>query len=86
MAVAREPADKTEIRTLLISEHPSELRSNIYVSGQVVTVLRFEQDCDPAGTKLLDGKAGSNPCWSGARRWCWSRSGISMMANGLPWS
>ena len=53
VAVAREPGQKTEIRTLLISDHPSTPANNIFVSGQVITVLRFEQDCDPARTKLL---------------------------------
>ncbi|WP_375766123.1 DUF2381 family protein [Archangium gephyra] len=53
VAVALEPGVKTEIRTLLISDHPAQTTPNIYVSGKVSTVLHFEQECDPAGTKLM---------------------------------
>lgn len=52
VAMAREPGTKTEIRTLLMSDHPDQATPHIYVSGQVSTVLRFEQECDPANTKL----------------------------------
>lgn len=51
-ALAREP-DEVAVRTLLLSEHPSDSTHRVYVKGQVVTVLRFEQPCDPANTKLL---------------------------------
>jgi uncharacterized protein (TIGR02268 family) len=50
--LARE-RDPVAIRTLLLSEHPGHAAHRIYVKGQVVTVLRFEQPCDPANTKLL---------------------------------
>jgi len=52
VAMAREPDLKTEIRTLLMSDHPAQATPHIYVSGQVSTVLRFEQECDPANTRL----------------------------------
>jgi hypothetical protein len=35
VARALEPGARTEIRTLLISEHPSRTANNIYVSGRV---------------------------------------------------
>lgn len=53
VARALEPEAKTEIRTLMLTEHPSQTASDIYVSGRVSTVLHFEQDCDPARTRLL---------------------------------
>ncbi len=45
--------EKVAVRTLLLSEHPGDATHRIYVKGQVVTVLRFEQPCDAAKTKLL---------------------------------
>ncbi|QSQ23494.1 DUF2381 family protein [Pyxidicoccus parkwayensis] len=41
------------VRTLLISDHPAEEAHRIGVAGQVATVLRFEQPCDAAKTRLL---------------------------------
>jgi uncharacterized protein (TIGR02268 family) len=68
VAVAREPDQKTEIRTLLISDHPATEAHNIFVSGQVATVLRFEQDCDPARTKLLGWEGRFEPPLVGGRK------------------
>jgi uncharacterized protein (TIGR02268 family) len=68
MAAARGPVEKTEIRTLLMSEHPHELRHHIFVSGQVATVLRFEQECDPVRTKLLDGEGRFEPPLIGGKK------------------
>ncbi|MFE8597288.1 DUF2381 family protein [Archangium violaceum] len=53
VAQALEPGARTEIRTLLLSEHPARTANNVYVSGQVSTTLRFEQEPDPARTRLL---------------------------------
>lgn len=50
MARARDPLS---VRTLLLSEHPRDATHRVYVKGQVVTVLRFEQPCDPTRTKML---------------------------------
>lgn len=52
-ALARNWDDKIMIRTLKISDHPSQEAHDIYVAGQVVTALRFETEVDPAKTKLL---------------------------------
>lgn len=41
------------VRTLVLLEHPGAATHRIYVTGQVVTVLRFEQPVDPARTRLL---------------------------------
>lgn len=45
--------DRGNVRTLLLSESPDDATHRLYVTGQVVTVLQFEQPCDPTKTKLL---------------------------------
>jgi uncharacterized protein (TIGR02268 family) len=40
-------------RALFISKNPASKVPALYVAGQVVTVLRFEQPCDREGTKML---------------------------------
>jgi hypothetical protein len=52
-AALAQAGDPVVVRTLLLSDHPSDATHRVYVKGQVVTVLRFEQPCDPANTKLL---------------------------------
>lgn len=52
-AWARDPQAKMTIRTLKVSEHPEMEAEPIYVSGQVVTALRFEKAVDPQKTTLL---------------------------------
>jgi uncharacterized protein (TIGR02268 family) len=52
-ALARDSDGKMLIRTLKVSNHPSQKAHPIYVAGQVVTVLRFEQEIDEAKTHLL---------------------------------
>ncbi|RKH06347.1 DUF2381 family protein [Corallococcus carmarthensis] len=47
------PREKAQVRTLVLSEHPDDAAHRIHVAGQIVTVLRFEQPCDPLKTKLL---------------------------------
>jgi hypothetical protein len=59
-ALARE-RDPVGVRTLLLSEHPGHAAHRVYVRGQVVTVLRFEQPCDPANTRLLAGEGRFEP-------------------------
>ena len=41
------------MRNLYLSEDPRDAAPRIYVGGRIATVLRFEQDVDPARTKLL---------------------------------
>jgi uncharacterized protein (TIGR02268 family) len=50
LAQAREAA---VVRTFFISEHPEQEAHRVGVTGQVATVLRFEQPCDAARTRLL---------------------------------
>jgi uncharacterized protein (TIGR02268 family) len=52
-ALAREMDERLTIRTLKVPEHPGQEAPSIYVSGQVVTALRFEKEVDPAKTKFL---------------------------------
>ena len=37
----------------MLSEHPSDGTQNVYVKGQVITTLRFEQPVDPSKTKVI---------------------------------
>ncbi|MFP2932501.1 DUF2381 family protein [Pyxidicoccus sp. 3LG] len=68
VAVAREHEDKVVIRTLELSEHPRDSTHNIYVSGQVATVLRFEQDVDATRTRLLGWEGRFTPLLVGSRK------------------
>jgi uncharacterized protein (TIGR02268 family) len=45
----REP----RVRNAYFSDKPEDKAEEVYVTGQVVTVLRFQQPCDPARTKML---------------------------------
>ncbi|QRK10871.1 DUF2381 family protein [Archangium violaceum] len=51
VAAARgaEPAE----RNIYLSDHPGMEPPLLYVAGRIVTVLRFEQPCDPTRTKML---------------------------------
>lgn len=51
VAVAREP--EPAVRNIYVSDDPTDTAWPVYVSGGVGTLLRFEQPCDPARTKLL---------------------------------
>ncbi|AKJ05217.1 Hypothetical protein AA314_06843 [Archangium gephyra] len=51
-----------------MSDHPDQATSNIYVSGQVSTVLRFEQECDPARTRLLGWEGKFEPPLVGGKK------------------
>lgn len=68
VALARSPDDKLVIRTLKVSGHPSDSTNNVYVSGQVATVLRFEQDVDPTKTKLLGWEGRFEPLLVGSKK------------------
>ncbi len=67
VAMARGPYDKVVIRTEKISDHPASPTSSVYVSGQVATVLRFEQDVDPARTQLLGWEGRFEPLLVGGK-------------------
>jgi uncharacterized protein (TIGR02268 family) len=66
-ALASDPHDKIVIRTEMISDHPGEPTSSVYVSGQIATVLRFEKDVDPTKTKLLGWEGRFEPLLVGSK-------------------
>lgn len=49
VAGQREPAE----RNIYLWDHPGMEAPNLYVVGRIATVLRLEQPCDPARTKML---------------------------------
>jgi hypothetical protein len=61
--VGSEAADnvKSDVRPLMLSEHPRDTTHRIRVSGQVVTTLRFEKAVDPDKTKLLGWEGRMEP-------------------------
>jgi uncharacterized protein (TIGR02268 family) len=68
VAMARGPYDKVVVRTQKVSDHPGYPTSPVYVSGQVATVLRFEQDVDPAKTMLLGWEGRFEPLLVGSKK------------------
>ena len=52
-AQAKDKYDEPLRRPIMLSEHPTDGTHSIYVKGQVVTTLRFEQPVDPTKTKML---------------------------------
>ena len=51
VAVARDREPR--VRNVYLRGNPKHQATSVYVTGEVVTVLRFQQPCDPARTKLL---------------------------------
>jgi uncharacterized protein (TIGR02268 family) len=68
VALARGPDGKGVIRTAKVSDHPGYPTSSVYVSGQVATVLRFDQDVDPTKTKLLAWEGRFEPLLVGSKK------------------
>lgn len=66
-ALARDHQGLT-VRTLVLSEHPEDATHRVYVTGQVVTVLRFEQPVDAARTRLLGWEGRFEPLGVDARK------------------
>nr|QKW93717.1 hypothetical protein [Vitiosangium cumulatum] len=60
----REPNE----RNLYLSDHPGREASDVYVVGGIVTVLRFEQLCDPARTKMLGWEGRFEPVVCAGKR------------------
>ena len=50
---ASDRCDRPHQRPITLSEHPSNGTHSVYVKGQVITTLRFEQPVDPSKTKLI---------------------------------
>ncbi len=68
VSLARNPDDKIVIRSLTASEHPGDAPDSIYVSGQVATVLRFEQEVAPDKTQLLGWEGRFEPLLVGSKK------------------
>ncbi|RKH78742.1 DUF2381 family protein [Corallococcus sp. AB032C] len=66
-AIAREQ-EELAIRTVLLSEHPSDFVPTLYVKGKVATVLRFEASVDPARTRMLAWEGRFEPLLVGGRK------------------
>ncbi|RKH51309.1 DUF2381 family protein [Corallococcus sp. AB050B] len=66
-AAARE-REELAIRTVLLSEHPSDSTPTLYVKGRVVTVLRFETPVDPTRTRMLAWEGRFEPLLAGGRK------------------
>jgi len=54
-------------RNLYLSDHPRSEAPRVYVAGRVATVLRFEQPCDTAQTKLSGWEGRFEPLLVGGR-------------------
>ncbi|WP_404365320.1 DUF2381 family protein [Corallococcus coralloides] len=67
-ALARELEEKLRIRTLQVPAHPGQEAPSIYVSAQVASVLRFEQDVVPAKTRLLAWEGRFEPLLVGSKK------------------
>ncbi|AFE04644.1 hypothetical protein COCOR_02437 [Corallococcus coralloides DSM 2259] len=66
-AIAR-AQEELAIRTVLLSEHPSDSAPTLYVKGKVATVLRFETSVDPARTRMLAWEGRFEPLLAGGRK------------------
>ncbi|NRD53393.1 DUF2381 family protein [Corallococcus exiguus] len=60
-AAVAEEHEHAVIRTLVLPEQPEAAPQRIYVKGQVVTVLRFEQDLAPLRARLVGGEGRFEP-------------------------
>ncbi|NRD55789.1 DUF2381 family protein [Corallococcus exiguus] len=52
-AQARDERDKPRVRPIMLSEHPNDGTHSIYVKGNVLTTLRFEQLVDASKTRMI---------------------------------
>jgi hypothetical protein len=52
-SVAMAKEREAESRSFYLSESPRDVARPVYVTGEMVTVLRFQQPCTEAGTKML---------------------------------
>ncbi|WP_163783504.1 DUF2381 family protein [Myxococcus vastator] len=61
VAHASDERNKPSVRLIMLSEHPTDGTRPIYVKGQVVTTLRFEQLVDADKTKMSDWEGRLEP-------------------------
>jgi hypothetical protein len=65
VAVAQD--GEPRVRNLYLSDDPRDEASRVNVGGRVATVLRFEQDVDPARTKMLGWEGWFEPLLVGGK-------------------
>jgi uncharacterized protein (TIGR02268 family) len=56
------------VRNIHIRDNPKDEAEQVYVTGRVVTVLRLQQPCDPARTKLLGWEGRFEPIECAGKR------------------
>src|SRR5689334_10740689 len=66
-AVAGAQDFQPRVRNLYLSGNAHDAASRIYVGSRIATILCFEQDVDPAQTKLLGWEGWFEPLLVGAR-------------------
>jgi hypothetical protein len=64
MAKEREPVS----RNLYLSDNPRDEVRPVYVAGEMVTTLRFQQPCTEAGTKMLGWEGRFEPVECAGKR------------------
>ena len=66
VAVAGDRAPR--VRNVYLRDDPKNEVPRVYVTGQVATVLRFQQPCDPARTKMRDWEGRFEPVVCAGKR------------------
>ncbi|MFL5359114.1 DUF2381 family protein [Archangium sp.] len=59
---------EAESRSFYLSESPRDVARPVYVAGERVTVLRFQQPCTEAGTKMLGWEGRFEPVTCAGKR------------------
>ena len=66
VAVARDREPR--VRNVYLRGNPKHQATSVYVTGEVVTVLRFQRPCDPARTKMLGWEGRFEPVECAGKR------------------
>jgi len=66
VAVARDRAPR--VRNVYLRDDPKDEAPRVYVTGQVATVLRFQQPCDPARTRMVGWEGRFEPVACAGKR------------------
>ena len=66
VAVARDREPR--VRNVYLRDNPKNQAQRVYVTGEVVTVLRFQRPCDPARTKMLGWEGRFEPVECAGKR------------------
>ncbi|HZH15120.1 MAG TPA: DUF2381 family protein [Archangium sp.] len=66
VAVARDRAPR--VRNVYLRDDPKDEAPRVYVTGQVATMLRFQQPCDPARTRMMGWEGRFEPVACAGKR------------------